>query len=328
MLLLVPLAAGEAVRFWFRRKADWPLWTAVIISLLPLLVLRPLIRSARTIAAGWFSIVEPRVVMDTYQEVLAPLVIPALVVIGAAGIAMGTGRRQEIAEERQVGPGAEPHEWIAVVVLLAAPLWATTAAGWLIGSFVPRYALFWVLGFSTLIAFVAATWSAQPRTIGVLAVLTLVVWTSAKQAGSARFLLDEPPTLTYVEALKNQGRDLRIAVTHGHLFLPLAEYAPSDVSSRLVLLTLPPRIAGLVGESGDKALLGLAKWAPLDVRTLDDFIATERRFLLYGPPMWVADELRKAGARLTLLAEENESQALRFRMSVPGCVHLYEVGFD
>ena len=329
LLLFAPLAAGEAVRFWFRRKADSPLWAALAISLLPLLVLRPLIRSARTIAAGWFSIVEPRLVMDIYQEVLTPLVIPMLALVGAVAIAIAVSPRPEIAEERNVGPGAHPHEWIAMAVLVATPLWATGAAGWLIGSFVPRYALIWVLGFSALTACVAAAWSAQPRTTGVLAVLTLVGWTAAKQVSSARFLLHEPPTLTYGRALGTHGRDLPIAVTHGHIFLPLAEYAPPDVSSRLVLLTLPPRIVGVVGESGDGALVGLAKWVPLEVKTLDDFIAAHRRFLLYGPPLWAPDELRKAGGRLTLLAEENEEiQASRFKMSAPECVHLFEVGFE
>jgi hypothetical protein len=328
VLLLVPVAAGEAVRFWVRRRADWPLWAALVISLLPLLVLHPLIRSARTIAAGWFSIVEPRVVVDTYQEVLAPLVIPALVVFLGAGLAMAIGRRSQIVDEEQAGPGADSHEWVAMVVLATTPLWATSAAGWLIGSFVPRYALIWVLGFSVLSAFVAAAWSAQPRTTGVLAVLTLVAWTAAKQAGSVRLLFREPPTLTYDEALANHGSALRIAVTHGHLFLPLAEYAPPDVSSRLVLLTLPPRIAGIVGESGDRALAGLAKWAPLQLETFDEFIARDRRFLLYGPPMWVTGELRRAGARLTLLAEEDRDRGSRFRMSTPECVHVYEVSFD
>ena len=44
----------------------------------------------------------------------------------------------------------------------------------------------------------------------------------------------------------------------------------------------------------------------LEVKTLDDFIAAHRRFLLYQPSLWAPDELRKAGGRLTLLAEENE----------------------
>jgi hypothetical protein len=78
--------------------------------------------------------------------------------------------------------------------------------------------------------------------------------------------------------------------------------------------------------SGDAALIGLAKWAPLQVQDFDAFVASHRRFLLYGPPMWLTGELRAAGARLTLKGEDE--QVAPFAMSDPGGAFLYEVEFE
>jgi hypothetical protein len=195
--------------------------------------------------------------------------------------------------------------------------------------FVARYALPWVWGFSVLTAWSAAALSRRPRLTAVVMAVTFLGWTAGKEAASARLLRADPPTLSETRAALLGERDgtLPIAVTHGHVYLPLAAYAPPEIVSRLVALTQPDRITARMGSrSGDAALIGLAKWAPLQVEDFDAFVRSHRRFLLYGPPMWLTGELRAAGARLTLKGEDE--QVAPFAMSDPGGAFLYEVEFD
>ena len=328
VLLLVPLCAAELARWWARRKPDWALWAVLTASAFPLVVLSPLVRSARVIAAGWFSAIAPRMVFETYEEALIPLVVPALVSIGLVGIATGVRSHERFSEPRPAPVGAPLYEWIAAIVLLTTPMWAGAVAGVVIGSFVPRYALQWTLGFSVVVAFAMATLSARPRFVGAIVMVTLVGWTGLRGVSSARLLAAERPTIesNHHALFALSGPTLPIAVTHAHLYLPLAEYAPRELGARLVLPTLPPRLAAHIGESGDRAMIGLAKWAPLNVQDFDAFVAGRPTFLLYGPPLWMGEELRKAGARLTLKGEDHYTPP--FAMSRPECVFVYEVTFD
>src|SRR6185436_1414327 len=117
--------------------------------------------------------------------------------------------------------------------------------------------------------------SRYPKKIATLAVLTLVLWAGAKQASAIRLLAREPPTFapTYAHLLAERNNSLPIAVTHGHAFLPLAEYAQAELKSRLVMIIPSPRIAAKIGASGDLPLIGLSKWVPLRIQDLDSFIA-------------------------------------------------------
>ena len=322
VLLLGPLAVGEAIRFWSRRRADRAMWCVLVASLAPLIVLQPLIRAAPALVTGWFSYSSPRAIVETYEGVLLPLVIPAVVFLVLVGATIAVPR---IPEDTEPSPPA--HEWIAMIVLLATPLWAAAIASAIVGSFVARYTLFWVLGFSVLAAFTVAACSRYARAAGALAAVTLLLWAGAKQVSAARFLMREPPSpeTLYSHLVAERNTPLPIAVTHGHIFLPLVEYAPADIRSRLVMIIPSPRIAARIGQSGDTPLIGLAKWMTLQVEDLDSFTARHRRFVLYGPPSWILSELRTAGAILTYEGEDDAGGTLA--VSNPGPSSLYLVTF-
>jgi hypothetical protein len=156
-----------------------------------------------------------------------------------------------------------------------------------------------------------------------------VGWVASKEAWSARLLPYPPPTieLTNAAVLAHADTTLPIAVTHGHTYLPLYEYAPPAIASRLVMLTQPSRLdTQLGGASGETGLQAVATWMPLQVLDFDAFVRTNRRFLLYGPPGWITSELREAGAHLELIGEEGPGGP--FAMSTPGVLVLYAVTFE
>ena len=329
VLLLIPLALGEMARFWRRRTPDWTMWAVLVTPLGALAPMAALIQSAVDGAPALFSTVRPGVVIESYEAVLLPLAVPAVVILTAIGVATTVGRRALPFDEPHPADAVPFHEWVAAVALMLLPVWGAVAGGLVVGTFVPRYAVSWVVGFSITAAFVAATMSSRPKLVGAIALVTLLGWTSAKMARSTRLLALDAPTIAEANAalLNERGLPLPIVVTHAHVFFPLVEYAPRDIATRLVLLAGPPRVAELWGpETREQSLVALSTRFPIHVEEFDTFITTHRHFLVYGPPMWVNAELRAAGARLSIIAEERGFA--RFSMSNPAGILLYEATFD
>jgi hypothetical protein len=261
-------------------------------------------------------------------NVLAPLAIPGIVIMMLV-VAVGVIAMPRRSVEPAVDTLAPAYEWLAMITLTGLPLLGAVIGKFVTGAFVPRYALSWVLGFSVLAAYSAAALSRSSRIVATIAMAGFAVWVSAKEASSARLLTVAHPTLAATNAAvlaQRNGSD-PIAVTHSHIYLPLVEYAPRAIASRLVMLTQPSRLdAQLGGPSGEAGLYGLATLVPLKIQDFDVFVHTHRQFLLYGPPMWLAPELRAAGAHLELAGEDDVSAPLA--MSAPTCVYLYRVTFD
>jgi hypothetical protein len=328
ILLLVPLAVGEIARWWERRVSDWRMWLTLVASLTPLIVLSPLIRTAMSVATGRFSQVSAQIIAEQYGNVLAPLAIPGIVIMMLV-VAVGVIAMPRGSVEPAVDTLAPAYEWLAMITLAGLPLLGAVIGKFVTGAFVPRYALSWVLGFSVLAAYSAAALSRSSRIVSTIAMAGFAVWVSAKELSSARLLTVAHPTLAATNAAvlaQRNGGD-PIAVTHSHIYLPLVEYAPRAIASRLVMLTQPSRLdAQLGGPSGEAGLYGLAAWVPLKIQDFDVFVHAHRQFLLYGPPMWLAPELRAAGAHLELAGEDDVSAPLA--MSAPSCVYLYRVTFD
>jgi hypothetical protein len=329
VLLLAPLGLGEVARLWRRQTPDWMMWGVLVAPLGALALVLPLIQSAVAGASGFYSAVRADVVIDGYEAVLVSLSLPSIVILTAIAAAATVGRGRLTADDRISTPSAPLHEWVAAVALMLLPVWGAFAARLVVGAFVFRYATSWILGFSILVAFAAATMSSHARLVGAIALVTLLGWASLKIAPSARFLALEGPTIADTNAvlLADRGGVLPIVVTHAHIFLPLVEYAPREIAARLVILAGPPRVADRWGaETAERSLRALSTIFPIHVDEFDSFLAGHRRFLLYGPPMWVTEELRAAGARLLLKGEEHEIAP--FNMSDPGTNFLYEVRLD
>jgi len=328
VLLLAPLALAEMTRLWSRRTPDWAMWVVFVAPLTALALMAPLIRSAVADVPRFYSAVSPAVLQESYESVLVPLSMPAVVMLIAMCAVTMLGRR-DLSFVRPVDATAAPlHEWVAVVGLMLLPLWGAIVAQLITGGYMPRYGIAWVLGFSITTAFVAATVSTTPKVTGAVALVTLLSWTSAKMMPSAKLLAAEPPTIARTNAalLATRGGSLPIVVTHAHVFFPLVEYAPRDIAARLVMLAAPPRVAPQWIGTSERTLMALSTMFPLRVDEFDTFIARYRRFMVYGPPMWVTEELRAAGARLDLKGEERE--VAPFSVSNPAGIFLYEVTFD
>jgi hypothetical protein len=127
----------------------------------------------------------------------------------------------------------------------------------------------------------------------------------------------------YPALVAQRDGELLIVISHSHVYLVSAHYAPPALGSRLVTLTS----AATVGTTSDTAIRGfqkLQRFMPLRLDDVDEFTARHRHFLFYGPtPDPVLDGLRRSGAVIVLRDEDEDTQL--FPMSRPGPYRLYDV---
>ena len=76
VLMVLPLAAGEATRVFIRRRIDWAMWMVLGLAIgVPLLLLRPLVGAVRQFAATFWSGPTTEKLMALYRELPEPLAL-------------------------------------------------------------------------------------------------------------------------------------------------------------------------------------------------------------------------------------------------------------
>src|SRR5262249_4552932 len=106
--------------------------------------------------------------------------------------------------------------------------------------------------------------------------------------------------------------DLPIAVSDQHAFMMLAHYGSPDIASRVVYLAAPDAALRHLGHNSvEKGLLALRPWFPGRVEEYQGFIASKKRFLVYGSAgnflNWLFSELAVADLRVELLGRRDDT---------------------
>jgi hypothetical protein len=107
-------------------------------------------------------------------------------------------------------------------------------------------------------------------------------------------------------ALDTSG--LPIVISDGHLYSPMAYYAPDEMKDRICVVVDPATAVQLTpakSDSLDLALLVLRKYFPLRVESYDSFIAKHEEFLLVldeGPGDWWPARLARGGFNAELVS--------------------------
>jgi hypothetical protein len=307
VLIFVPLGLGELARSWSRRRVDLPIWAALFVGLIPLLIFEPNIRAARAYTSFFWSKVGPTNLFDAYRFLAKDAVVPlfailVLLMIDARRAAARPTTSTAPEDARADVPG---HELIAALGFLALPplgvVLARLAAG---GAFTDRYALPGVIGPGLLLAYAGARLAGGRAAPGAAMAAILLGWFLFGEAvhlrrGAPADLALEPKLFEPVS-----GADLPVVVTRSLIYLQADHELPRPLSDRLVFLTSK-------GESTDeRALKSLSRWISLDVEDFDAFVGAHDGFFAFGSPNDPAFQaLREVGARMTLL------QTGRFRNS-------------
>lgn len=300
VLMLLPLAAGEAVRTLRRRRIDWPMLIAFGAGVLPLVAILPMIRAAREFSSGFWSAPDVALLTDFLQGLLLPLSLLAIPIVGAVALARLTSDSTRLpTTESDRGAGFLVEEQVLVLALLCLPLLGFGLAVFVTGAFHGRYVLPAVLGVALSVGWILGRAPRSHRERAA-AVAVMVAALTLQQAGGVLAIIKPRPDPLGVDraAFEAAQGTLPIVASPALVYLPLVHYANVDPRSRVVYLMKPADVAAVTPTTSDRALRALGAYVPLPLADYEQFLAAHSDFYLYGRPGWLPSHLVRGGARV------------------------------
>ncbi len=281
-LFVFPLALGEGVRTFQRRRIDWPVCAALLAAPIALLLHQHWIRIAMTYSGGEWSAVRLGALTSTYSVILGNYTPVAF-----AGIILALGMM--LMNRRKgypISPAAPAWELAAIAGMVLLPVLVIVVAFLTNGIFAVRYALPAVIGFAVAIAVVPLRTNRQTASLGLAYFVVFAGAFIALEAWHVRhFFVSHEPSKAVRMARVLEGYQQRIAIADPHQYLELAYYAPVELRSRLYYVASPQNARRLIHfDDDDRSLLLLRNWAPLNVAEYEPFLRENSRFVLYGRP--------------------------------------------
>ena len=313
VLLLMPLAVGEAIRSFSLRRLDFTMWIALGFGMVPLILFMPLIRGAKNYSAHFGAPLQWSQITDFYYWLLTPALLPLMVMLLLPAIYLPTS----VSAYNQVPRyKAASHEISAALGFIAIPIVAVTLAKLVTGAFVVRYVLPSVLGFSILLAVAAHRLSVGRAIMSALFVLSLSITFIALQVRNFRYVsqasLRQAKTQEFLRF--NSQDQLPIVVSDLHTFMELAYHAPRDLASRVVYLADPQASLRYLGHTSvEQGILDLQPWFRVNVEHYAPYVASHQQFLVYVRDRYLNNPNANINWLLSDLTTTNRRIELRSR---------------
>ena len=193
------------------------------------------------------------------------------------------------------------HELAALGTCLLLPVAGLLLAEF-VGIFTERYVLFTIVG-GVLALVLVLWWLAPPNGLAELAAVVCVIVASVNVG--TRIFSDHEQHLNQLERRPLlMDRLVRssdpIVITGGVDYVEIWYYTPPIAKPRALFLGDP---AGELREnradSVSRGYSALARWTPLPVVPIDEFVASHRRFWMYSfGPDWIERSLTRRGATI------------------------------
>ena len=313
VLLLLPLASGEAVRSISLRELDLPIWVASGFGMIPLFLFAPLIQEARTHSAIFWAQPHWGQMIDFYYSLLTPALLPLVGMLIVA--AMYSTTLPAGVSNRKQKPHSTPqlYEVAAAFGFVAIPVVAVILAKFITGAATTRYALPSVIGFSILFAFAAHRLLDGRAIMGASLVVVLCSGFVVLEVRTFQGMVEmsSAQAKTYEFLRSNNENQLPIVASDPHTFMTLAHYAPRDITSRVVYLADPQASLRHLGfTSVDQGMLDLKPWFRLKIEEYAPYVASQQQFLVYGPIgwlNWLLSELTATNRRIEMKGRNREN---------------------
>jgi Dolichyl-phosphate-mannose-protein mannosyltransferase len=290
VLLLFPLALGEVVRSVSRRRIDWPVWIAFGIAVTPLLVFIPVIEAAKTYTAHFWAQAYWKSLPESYYFLLKPSLLPLVAVVIFAAVYSTTHSVIPNSPHQRSCLTPSLHEIVAAFGFITIPIVAMIVGKVVTGVFTHRYVLLSVIGFSILIAFAAYRLLDRRTIMGAVLLLSLfggfavLVVRNVQEANEVS--IRQAKTDRFLRFHSENG--LPIVASDAHTFMKLTYYSPRDIASRLVYLADPELSLRHFGYTTvDRQMLELKPWFRLRIEPYGPYVASHRRFFVYGDIGWL-----------------------------------------
>ncbi len=316
------LGLGEAVRTLRRGTLNLPVWCALGLPVMVLLLHLPLIRAAAAYSGAFWAPPQWVNVPDYYVNLLVPAVAPAaaVLVFGVLAAALASGS----AVEEDVGR-PPVHELAAVVGFVAIPIVAVVLAKTVTGAFVDRYAISGLVGCAALAGFGIGMAARRRASLPLVTAVCLVSWfvlNSAREyiqpTGVSQPVrqgtVDRPAQWT--AGWRASG--LPVVVADPHSFVVLSHYAAPELRPSLVYLADPVLALKYLGHNSiERGMLDLiGPWFGMHVVRYREFMQAHPAFLVYGDFVrnsfinWILPDLRAQGMRIELLERGGDNLLL------------------
>ena len=314
VLTMIPFGLAEAVRLWTTKKFRWPVWTALVVGAMPVLVFWNLLAIDKAYFGAhiWnrfaFSFI-PWAYGDFFQtngEFGAG--IAAVALAGSMGAALWhrSANASQSEEMRE-----DPAEATILAGMVALPFLAYLIVSVVHAGLSPRYILSTVLGIVLALGYILSR--AKP---GVVALFAVFVF-SAVGVHELHFWRSSRADIQNVKSsgiaagkfIESAGhKELPVVVPNGLALLWLIHYASPPATDRLLYPT-PDHLPSDSNwaDTVDKGLEAAVDYLPLRISNFTEFGATHKEFLLYvvdedTPRDWLTMRLSREGWSMETVA--------------------------
>jgi hypothetical protein len=312
ILLWVPLAGGEAFRWYRTRKFDWGIWAALAAGSAALVWRAATIVGIGRSTTHTWAVPYPGQVLEFWETGL-PHALPfaALLLALLAFSIVITRDQPDPGPQRPVA--LQDRELVAGALFLAIPVIAVAGAMLVTHMFTPRYIVFAVAGIAFLVPMLAAHLLARRALFGFLLAAVMLA-----SLGFVTMDIPAPRDPFLEESMLGKALAIEpVVVSDGQLFLQMWWYAPQPLKSRLVFLADAPSAIEFMGfETIDSGILILRPWAPVNVVEYKNFFVPGKEFLLYRNllrPEWLLAKVMKDGGSARIQEFNSRRELLRVR---------------
>jgi hypothetical protein len=311
VLMVLPLAAGEATRVFMRRRIDWGMWIALGLAVgVPLLLLRPLVSAARQFAATFWSPPTLETLSTFYRELPDPLGQLLIVSVGCVAIALvmwPADRTPLTSATDRPRHGLHADEIVATLTMAVLPLVGFVVA-FKTGAFHGRYVVQAVLALGIFVGWGFASLIRRRRDAAIFLGSLCLVFLGRMAVGAVGLITGPVNPVDALEPLLSKTRaDVPLVASHVLDFLPLAHYGDEGLRKRLVYLMEPPPDPRYGLKTADRAMRLLANEAPLRVEDLETFVRSHGHFYVYGRGSFLVPILNSRGASVRILGATEDT---------------------
>jgi hypothetical protein len=284
VFFVIPLAAGELVRTFQRRRLDWPVWLAFSATGASLLASLPALMAARSYGSTFWGSPTFEAASSYFRVVMAHSAIPLLLAFALAAIYITARRDEPEPPARTAREGLPLDELVALLATLAMPSLVVAVTIVAEAGYHFRYVLFPVFALGILLAVITA---GLPRraVVGALVLASMVSWLGVRAVFRiAERVAGEPTVEAESDFLRNRApQDLPIVLSESLVLFRMNHYGASDLRERIVFLAEPAASLRFVKhDTIDRGLLDLEPYFPLPVERYCEYLQPGRRFLFYG----------------------------------------------
>jgi hypothetical protein len=279
VLFLLPLAVGELVKMTNRRSMDVPVCSALLASLIPLLLFAPLILGAVSYSKNFWATPYWGAMLEWYPNMLGRM---PLVLLAASGVVFLL-RFPASENSRATAPEVTSPVAIALTASALLPVAGGIIAELVTHAFTERYFIAALPG-----AVILLLWGLRRiihhNTTGPALASAICIVLLTQQWRDLRG--EQNKTLRQVRSvatLLRQVRDEPIVMSEVTFFHRLSFYGRRDLANRLVYLADPHLSIRYLGhDTVDRGLLDLAPWFPLRVVWWREWWSAHPFSLVYG----------------------------------------------